>query len=128
MTTRRQFTTVLAGSLVAARLSATGASGQTAPAPRSGGELQIALDGAAVVKFVLDPHDSGFAPHNRVFRPIFDSLVVLLPDQTVGPWLATSWDISPDRKIYTFRASDQRQVPRRYKLRCRRGEIQSRPY
>ena len=103
MTTRRQFTTALAGSLVAAGLSATASRGQTAPTPRPGGELQFALDGAAVVKFVLDPHNSGFAPHNRVFRSIFDSLVVLLPDQSVGPWLATSWEISRDRRIYTFK-------------------------
>ncbi len=108
MTTRRQFTTILASSLiaaggsVAAGLSAAGARGQAAAAPRPGGELQFALDGAAVVKFVLDPHNSGFAPHNRVFRSIFDSLVVLLPDQTVGPWLARSWSISPDQKTYTF--------------------------
>jgi peptide/nickel transport system substrate-binding protein len=108
MTTRRQFTAGLAGSLitggglVAAGLSASDARGQPAPAPRPGGELQFALDGAAVVKFVLDPHNSGFAPHNRVFRSIFDSLVVLLPDQTVGPWLARSWSIGPDQKTYTF--------------------------
>src|SRR5277367_6126260 len=109
MTTRRQFTAALAGSLIAggglaaAGLFASGARGQAAPMPRPGGELQFALDGAAVVKFVLDPHNSGFAPHNRVFRSIFDSLVVLLPDQTVGPWLARSWDIGPDQKTYTFK-------------------------
>src|ERR1700733_9330734 len=103
MTTRRQFTTALAGSMAAVGLSATATRGQTAPTPRQGGELQFALDGAAVVKFVLDPHNSGFAPHNRVFRSIFDSLVVLLPDQSVGPWLASSWEISPDQRSYTFR-------------------------
>jgi peptide/nickel transport system substrate-binding protein len=52
---------------------------------------------------VLDPHNSGFAPHNRVFRSIFDSLLVLLPDQSVGPWLAQSWEVSPDGKSYTFK-------------------------
>jgi peptide/nickel transport system substrate-binding protein len=35
-------------------------------------------------------------------RSIYDSLVVLQPDQSVAPWLATAWQISPDRKQYTF--------------------------
>ena len=92
MTMRRQFTALLAGSV----LAASNARSQPATAPKPGGELLFALDGAAVVTFVLDPHNSGFAPHNRVFRSIFDSLVVLLANQSLGPWLATSWEISPD--------------------------------
>ncbi len=85
----------------ASLLSGTAASAQDAP--RRGGELIFGLDGAAVSTFVLDPHNSGFAPHNRVFRSIFDSLTVLLPDQSVGPWLATSWEIGEDGKSYTFK-------------------------
>jgi peptide/nickel transport system substrate-binding protein len=99
MTTRRDFTALL----LAGALGARSARAQPAAQPRKGGELQFALDGAAVVTFVLDPHNSGFAPHNRVFRSIFDSLVVLLPDQSVGPWLARSWEISPDGTSYTFK-------------------------
>jgi peptide/nickel transport system substrate-binding protein len=106
MTTRRQFTRLLGGSLItggALARTLAGAAAQAAPVPpRPGGELQFALDGAAVVQFVLDPHNSGFAPHNRVFRSIYDCLVVLLPDQTVGPWLARSWQISADQTVYTF--------------------------
>ncbi|MEJ0020766.1 MAG: ABC transporter substrate-binding protein [Acetobacteraceae bacterium] len=100
MATRRQFAGLL---LAGAGLGALPAPGRAAPASRHGGELQFALDGAAVVKFVLDPHNSGFAPHNRVFRSIFDSLVVLLPDQSVGPWLARSWEINPEQTSYTFK-------------------------
>ncbi|HYQ28990.1 MAG TPA: hypothetical protein VER04_17290, partial [Polyangiaceae bacterium] len=40
--------------------------GPGAGAPRTGGELLVAFDGAAVATFALDPHNSGFAPHNRV--------------------------------------------------------------
>jgi peptide/nickel transport system substrate-binding protein len=98
MPTRRGF----AGMLVAAGLATPAARAQQQQ-PKLGGELQFGLDGAAVVTFVLDPHNSGFAPHNRVFRSIFDSLVVLRPDQSVGPWLATSWEISPEQRSYTFR-------------------------
>lgn len=99
MLNRREFAALLAS----AALIAPGARGETNPAPRSGGELLFGFDGAAVVTFVLDPHNSGFAPHNRVFRSIFDSLVVLQSDQSLGPWLATAWETSPDQKSYTFK-------------------------
>lgn len=68
-----------------------------------GGELIVGFDGAGVLTFALDPHNSGYAPHNRVMRSIFDSLTRLLPDQTVGPWLAESWEVSSDRTEYTFK-------------------------
>jgi peptide/nickel transport system substrate-binding protein len=83
------------------RPSREGVSGETS-APRSGGELLVAFDGTAVSTFALDPQNSGFAPHNRVMRSIYDNLTHLLPDQSVGPWLAQSWKISPDRKTYDF--------------------------
>jgi hypothetical protein len=52
--------------------------------PRPGGELVIAFDGTSISTFALDPHNSGFAPHNRVMRSIYDSLTHLLPDQSVA--------------------------------------------
>ena len=70
---------------------------------RSGGELVVAFDGAAVATFALDPQNSGFAPHNRVMRSIFDNLTRLLPDQTVGPWLAESWTVSGDHRTFEFK-------------------------
>ncbi|MEI9938965.1 MAG: ABC transporter substrate-binding protein [Pseudomonadota bacterium] len=66
------------------------------------GELVVAFDGAAVATFALDPQNSGFAPHSRVMRSIFDNLTRLLPDQTVGPWLAESWTVSSDRRTFDF--------------------------
>jgi peptide/nickel transport system substrate-binding protein len=103
MTRRDAVAMMMATTLAASQIWAAGAWGQGATQPRQGGELQFGLDGAAVVTFVLDPHNSGFAPHNRVFRSIFDSLVVLRSDQSVGPWLARSWEISADQKSYTFK-------------------------
>jgi peptide/nickel transport system substrate-binding protein len=97
MATRRQFTALLAGTV----LCALGPRHAQA-AQQPGEDLVVGFDGAAIVKFVLDPHNSLFAPHNRVMRSIFDNLVVLQPDQSVGPWLAKAWEISPDRKSYTF--------------------------
>jgi len=97
MPTRREFSRLLAGSAIA-----FGSLRRPARAQAPGGELLVGFDGAAVVNFVLDPHNSLYAPHNRVLRSIFDNLVVLLPDQSLGPWLAKSWNVSPDRTAYTF--------------------------
>ncbi|MFD9663149.1 ABC transporter substrate-binding protein [Rhodococcus sp. NPDC059968] len=41
--------------------------------------------------------------HNAYLdRQYLDSLVSLADDGTVVPWLATTWEISPDRRSYTF--------------------------
>ena len=85
------------------RRGASAGKAETAHAPRSGGELIVAFDGTAISTFALDPHNSGFAPHNRVMRSIYDSLTRLLPDQSIGAWLAESWTISEDRKRYDFK-------------------------
>jgi peptide/nickel transport system substrate-binding protein len=74
--------------------------------PVRGGELVFAFDGAAISQFDLDPHKSAFAPHHRVMRSIFDSLIVALPDHRFGPWLARSWEISADGLDYTFHLRD----------------------
>ncbi|GAA3407835.1 ABC transporter substrate-binding protein [Paenibacillus hodogayensis] len=76
----------------------TGATTKTQAAP--GGELSFAL---ATSPDTLDPHRSGLAVAVRVIRTIYDSLVVQLPDNTIKPWLATEWTISPDGKSYTFK-------------------------
>src|SRR6218665_1652745 len=70
--------------------------------PRIGGELAFAFEGGGQPRFVLDPHNSGFAPHNRVIRSIYDNLTLLNPDGSIGPWLADSWEISSDQTRYTF--------------------------
>jgi len=72
-------------------------------APRTGGELLVAFDGAAIATFGLDPHNSAFAPHNRVIRSIYDNLTRLEPDQSIAPWLLESWKVWPDRKIYDLK-------------------------
>jgi peptide/nickel transport system substrate-binding protein len=69
--------------------------------PATGGALLFAFDGANV-QFVLDPHNSLFAPHHRIMRSIYDSLVVALPGHKFGPWLAKSWTVSPNGLRYTF--------------------------
>ncbi|MGE8081049.1 ABC transporter substrate-binding protein [Peribacillus loiseleuriae] len=68
--------------------------------PSQGGELSYAL---ATSPDTLDPHTSRLAVSVRVLRTMYDSLVVQLPDNTIQPWLATEWTVSPDRKSYTFK-------------------------
>ena len=70
--------------------------------PHAGGELVFGFDGTSLTQFTLDPHKSAFAPHARIIRSIFDSLVVLQADHHIGPWLAKSWEISGDGLSYTF--------------------------
>jgi peptide/nickel transport system substrate-binding protein len=79
-----------------------GRGAKSAAAAQKGGELVVAFDGTSSSRFGFDPHNSGFAPHNRIIRSIYDNLTLLLPDQTIGPWLARSWEISPDRTRYDF--------------------------
>lgn len=67
---------------------------------KQGGELTYAL---ATSPDTLDPHRSGLAVAVRVIRTIYDSLVVQLPDNSIKPWLATSWEISEDGLSYTFK-------------------------
>lgn len=86
--------------------SARESSGPLKNQPHVGGELVFAFDGAANTQFALDPHKSAFAPHARIIRSIFDSLVVLLPGNKIGPWLAKSWEISGDGLSYTFHLRD----------------------
>ena len=80
----------------AAGLASRQSVGDAAGSPVSGGTLVFAFDGAAITEFDLDPHKSGFAPHHRIIRSIFDSLVVALPNHRFGPWLARSWDVAAD--------------------------------
>jgi len=97
MPTRRQFNTLLAGASMAAA-----AGSRAAATPKPGGDLAIAYDGAAITFFLLDAHNCRIAPQARILRSIYDNLVVLRDDQTLAPWLATSWEISSDRRQYTF--------------------------
>ncbi len=103
---RRAFVLGALGAL-SAHCSRSEARQETRPgsggAPSPGGELRVAFDGAGVSSITLDPQNSAYAPHNRVMRSIFDNLTRLNSDQTVSPWLAESWVVSPDRTAYEFK-------------------------
>ena len=66
-----------------------------------GGELQMAYDVA--VADTLNQHRSNFTVSRMVARHVLDCLTWVNPaDGTVNPWLADSWEISPDGLEYTF--------------------------
>ncbi|HYM68531.1 MAG TPA: ABC transporter substrate-binding protein [bacterium] len=72
----------------------------SAAGPQRGGTLVYSLDGSPDR---LDPNLSGLRPAQIVFFQIFDPLVVRDPkDASIKPWLATSWTVSADGKVYTF--------------------------
>ncbi|MFT7773785.1 ABC transporter substrate-binding protein [Roseateles sp.] len=71
--------------------------------PVAGGELVFAFDGAGASTFPLDPQRALFAPHVRIMRSVFDSLVAPLPGNRFGPWLATEWQATPDGRSTTFK-------------------------
>jgi len=72
-----------------------------APAPTKGGTLNYALRDEPDR---LDPNLSGLRPSQIVFFQIFDPLVVRdKQDKKFKPWLATSWTVSADGKVYTFK-------------------------
>src|SRR2546422_9367332 len=72
-----------------------------APLPQRGGTLVYALPDEPDR---LDPNLSGLRPSQIVFFQIFDPLIVRdKKDKKFKPWLATSWSVSPDGKVYTFK-------------------------
>lgn len=73
----------------------------TAAAPQKGGTLTYALRDEPDR---LDPNLSGLRPSQIVFFQIFDPLIVRdKRDKKFKPWLATSWSVSADGRVYTFK-------------------------
>lgn len=71
-------------------------------AQEQGGTLRVGM-GAPVV---LDPALHSNDPETAFNRAIFDYLVEVLPDSTIGPNLAAEWTISDDGLTYTFALMD----------------------
>ena len=77
-----------------------------------GGVLQAQDAPAGVLRvgvnapIVLDPSLHTNDPETLFNRHIYDYLVEVLPDATIGPNLATDWTISDDGLTYTFNLRD----------------------
>lgn len=67
--------------------------------PRDGGVLRIAASSDAGS---LDLHSISHANAQWLGRLIYDNLVYLDDKGRITPWLARSWEVSPDGKTYTF--------------------------
>src|SRR3990170_6936094 len=72
----------------------------TFAAPRRGGTLRVGLNADPPR---MDPHLSTAAVDRQVYQNLFDKLVDINKDLEIVPMLATSWTISSDGKVYTFR-------------------------
>ena len=70
-----------------------------AGAPVSGGTLIYATDREPIC---LDPHVGGDMPQTFIAEQYLDRIVSMDAHGHIGPWLASSWDISPDGRTYTF--------------------------
>ncbi|KAB2582155.1 hypothetical protein BS297_27370 [Rhodococcus erythropolis] len=80
-----------------------GSSGTVASEPVSGGTIVFATDREP---FSLDPAHGGDQPQANIARAYLDSLIRQESDGGFTPWLAKSWEISPDEAIYTFHLRD----------------------
>lgn len=67
-----------------------------------GGELVWSIEGANLSAGHMDPQVSQLDVSGMVQRAVLDSLVFQETDGTFSPWLAKSWDVSPDSTEYTF--------------------------
>lgn len=68
--------------------------------PTRGGTLTYAL-----IREIdnLDPTRFGGSTSTMVEFSIYESLLYRAPDNTFQPWLAESWEVSPDGRQYTFK-------------------------
>ncbi|MCU1585069.1 MAG: gsiB 2 [Microbacteriaceae bacterium] len=71
--------------------------------PTSGGTINFATDREPTC---LDPAVGGDQPQSLIARAFLDSLTHQKTDGSIEPWLAKSWDISPDGLTYTFHLRD----------------------
>ncbi|MEV6062997.1 ABC transporter substrate-binding protein [Nocardia asteroides] len=88
-------------SLLAGACGTGGDQGGDAGPPRSGGTLRfsVASDAGCV-----DPHQVGSSDTLYSLRETVDSLTDQDPETgRIVPWLAQSWEISPDARSFTFR-------------------------
>ena len=62
-----------------------------------------------------------------VFEQLYETLYTVTPDgKSVKPWLATSYDLSPDKLTYTFHLRNGVQVPHRQGDDGRRRQVLAR--
>jgi peptide/nickel transport system substrate-binding protein len=73
--------------------------GPTAARFQEGGELVVGLDQEPPT---LDPHASPSAVTYQITSSVTECLLFLSPERELKPWLAETWEASPDGKSFTF--------------------------
>lgn len=95
---------VAAATTLAACGTDSAALGADAGPPRPGGTLRYGLSQAPTCS---DPAQAGTNQTLYVTRQIVDSLTDQDPATgELKPWLAQSWEVSPDAKVFTFHLTD----------------------
>ncbi|MGI5241699.1 ABC transporter substrate-binding protein [Dactylosporangium sp. CA-139066] len=97
MTRRFRVALATAAVLASGSLAACGgAAAEAGGAPQTGGTI--------VYGHVQEPPCifGGWIQQAYISRQVLDGLVALADDDTVQPWLATKWTVSPDGLTYTF--------------------------
>ncbi|WP_026311553.1 ABC transporter substrate-binding protein [Parafrankia elaeagni] len=75
--------------------------------PVAGGTLKVAFWPDNPSFTCVDPFQTYWIEHRTVIRNVADSLTDQDPETgEIKPWLAESWEISPDGKEYTFHLRD----------------------
>jgi peptide/nickel transport system substrate-binding protein len=92
---RRAVVLVLAAALAAGLGSAAAAQGV-----HRGGTIRVALSSDIVT---MDPHVSGAKVDRQPYQSVFDKLVDTDEHLAIVPVLATSWTVSPDGRVVTFK-------------------------
>ncbi|MGW4370919.1 ABC transporter substrate-binding protein [Nocardia takedensis] len=96
---------VTAVATLAACGSDTANTGADAGPPQPGGTLRYGLSQAPTCS---DPAQAGTNQTIYVARQIVDSLTDQDPATgELKPWLARSWEVSPDAKVFTFKLADK---------------------
>jgi peptide/nickel transport system substrate-binding protein len=100
-TTLRRALAGLTGLILLTACAANSGGGATAgdATPVSGGTLHLSMSQDPLC---LDPHAISSDVEQIFGHILTDNLVYLDEQGNPSPWLATSWDISPDGKTYTF--------------------------
>ena len=96
---KRRHLILVAGLAVLAGCRRDDANKPVANVPVRGGTLVFATDREPLC---LDPHVLGDMPQVYVAEQYLDRLVSMDPEGAIHPWLASSWNISPDGMTYVF--------------------------
>ncbi len=88
--------------------------------PVQGGTLQTSL---GEEPDQLDPARTIELTAYQVNTYIYDQLVYIGADGLPSPWVAESWEISPDNLTITIQDPPGHQVPRRHGSRCASHQI-----